>query len=224
MIENLQSASLSLLLTHLYNVDCMKNKRAKGQAVSLPLPAFISLHIECYSDNYYNLMECAGMKCSRTLFKNIARHSLCDAWELNRFILGWKDIAVSHKARAGIIAQYNSRLCLSGSSFFFFFFTFEQRQSGCANKILWNHTKFVLVWQFGEVLEGFYSGPVHGMGIFWQWGVAGSESPLHLQDSIAVFTRTVLKIFRYKTINWSRNRDAPIRVFQSRYRNLGVGR
>lgn len=130
------------------------------------------------------------MKCKDALIKNIAWHSLCDASELNGIILVWMDIAVSLKwltkrEPGSYVAQYNSGLCLPGSSFF----TFEQRWSECANKILWNQTKFFffLFWFSTVQLKE---------GMFQQWGLAGCESLLHLQDSIAVFTWT-LKIFTF---------------------------
>lgn len=74
------------------------------------------------------------------------------------------------------------------------------------NKILWNQSKYVLLWH-NVVKRGTgwaFSGPGMVRESFWQWGLAGCESLLHLQDSIGVFTWILLKIFRNtQIICWS---------------------
>lgn len=164
-------------------------KEVKDRPVSFQLRAFIGLCIECHS--HYKLIPYAGIKSGDTLIKNIAWHSLCDAWELNRIILVWKDIAVSLKwltkqEPGSYIAQYNSALS-PRILFLSLFFAHLNRPSECANKILWNQTKFVLVCH--NVVKrgagGLFWGLCIGKGIFWQWGLAGCESVLHLQGSVA---------------------------------------
>lgn len=134
----------------------------------------------------------------------MARHSLCDVWELNRIILVWKDIAVSLKwltkqDSGSYTAQYNSWFCLPASSFFFiFFFYMWTKAIWMCNKILWNQSNYVLVWH-NVVKRGTgwaFSGPGMVKESFWQLGLAGCESLRRLQDSIGVFTWTLSKIFR----------------------------